>query len=185
MEEIRTGLPDRIKELSLYLVVAPADKLPKALVEQLLKKSQQEHVAELDSQPGKRFENLESYQKWSSGGNRIVYLLVEDIKDNPTPQIAGVVWFGQKTSNKLDSKYNVTFAIRLYKEYLGKGLSGPLMQATHKDIGRFYPGCYIWLETDDDNIPAKKAYESLGYEYANKDGNRLTMIYPNELRKEA
>lgn len=184
MEAIRTGLPTRIEELSLYLLVAPADDLPETLVEQLLAKSREEHVASLDSVPGKRFESLDSYKKWSDSGDRIVYLLVEDIEGKEIPEIAGIVWFGQKTSPKLDEKYDVTFAIRLYKDYLGKGLSGPLMQITHKDVGRFYPGRYIWLETDDDNIPAKKAYESLGYEYADKDGNRLTMVYPKELRKE-
>ena len=90
-------------------------------------------------------------------------------------RLAGIIWFGGRQNPNIDSKYSLTFGIRLYEDYLGKGLSKPLMRASHEDVKNILDDQYIWLDYDQDNFIAGKAYKSFGYEELGQKNNRIIM----------
>ncbi len=176
MDKIPAKLPDRLVEESLEVVVAQARDVPKEFIEQVITKSRQPHVMKFEGHEdaGGRFKDLEAYYKWAEK-DRLVYLLLQ--KGNEPQDVGGIIWFGKRENEHVDPIYNLTFGIRLYEGCVGKGLSVPFMKATHEDLARFYPGQAVWLDFAEDNIAARKAYESFGYEHLGEADERVIMGY--------
>lgn len=162
-------MPDRFTEEGLLVLRASASNLPDNLIEQLVESSRQPHVMEHEADedvgtseaPG-RFFDITSFKKWASGKSRIVYLLL-DSEDIETAKVGGIIWYGQR-DHAMSSDANVTFAIRIYEGFVGKGLGTPFMQATHDDLGRekLLKGG-LWLDLVEGNDRAEHLYKKMGY----------------------
>lgn len=170
------NISDRLSDLGLDVSVFESNELPEKFIDQLIEKSNQPHILEFEGEEDARgrFASRDAYKKWTSAKKRIIYLL-KDKED-----VAGIIWFGERLNPHIDPKYSITFGIRLYEGYVGKGLSKPFMIASHKDISRYYPGQRIWLDFKTDNTAARRAYESFGYEYIGSEGERQIMGFTPE-----
>ena len=155
--------------LSLYRV--DADQLDLKFIDQIIEKSRQPHVMKFEKHEDAegRFKDRGSYKGWAEK-RRVIYLL-----SDPNDDLAGIIWFGGRQNPNIDSRYTLTFGIRLYEGYLGKGLSKPLMSVSHGDITKVLPDRYIWLDYDEDNFIAGKAYTSFGYEELGRSDGRIIM----------
>lgn len=166
-----TRLPARLQELGLHVEIYEASKLPDDYLGQLIVKSRQPHVMryEGDEDAHGRFKDRDAFLEWAKNKRRIFYLLLKD-KD-----IAGVMWFGGRFNDHIDKSYSLTFAIRLYEGFVGVGLSKPFMAVAHEDAQKRLPKGKIWLDFAAENIAAKKAYESFGYNYLGEFDGRVIM----------
>jgi RimJ/RimL family protein N-acetyltransferase len=172
MKQIELDKENALSQNKLNLYRIEADEIDLSLADQIIKKSRQPHVMKFEKEEDAegRFENRESYKAWASK-ERVLYLLLNSADND----LAGIIWFGKRKNPNIDDKYSVTFGIRLYEGYLGKGLSKPLMQASHSDVGNILSDKYIWLDYDKDNIIAGKAYRSFGYEELGQADGRVIM----------
>lgn len=172
MEQVRLSNEDPLTRAGLKLCRVEADKLSQKIIDQIIDKSRQPHVMKFEKHEDSegRFKDNDSYKTWASK-RRIIYTLM-NYKDN---DLAGVIWFGERENPNVDPKYNLTFGIRLYENYLGMGLSKPLMKASHHDIKNVLDNKYIWLDYDEKNFIAGKAYKSFGYEKIGQTGGRVIM----------
>lgn len=173
-------MPQQFQTQGLGLIACKAAELPDNYVEQLVQKSRQPHVLEYEGhedvgtaeEPG-RFRDVSAYREWSSGKERVMYLMVNEVVkfDIATPDIGGVIWFGRRTNDNAPDR-EVTFAIRNYDEDQSKGwgkyrgckLGTPFMQATHQDVANIYPNERLWLDLVDGNEAALSLYKRNGYE---------------------
>ncbi|MBW3569067.1 hypothetical protein KY385_02965 [Candidatus Parcubacteria bacterium] len=173
--EIIEELPERLKDIGLHVEVYEAENLPEIYIDQLIEKSRQPHVLEYEGHEdaGGRFKDREAFNRWTKDKKRIFYLLLE--KEN----IAGVIWFGERQNQHIDRSYGLTFAIRLYEGFVGKGLSKPFMRVAHDGMKKYYPGQKIWLDFAAENVAAQKAYESFGYKYLGTSDGRMVMGLDN------
>lgn len=171
MEKIVLKDEDPLTRHDLKLFKIEADKLDVEIVDQIISKSRQQHIMKFEGHEDTegRFKDRQSYQVWAAK-KRIIYLLMGKNGD-----LAGVIWFGERTNPNIDPKYTITFGIRLYEGYLGKGLSKPLMNASHEDVKNVLSDEYIWLDYDEKNLIAGKAYRSFGYEELGRAEGRVIM----------
>ncbi len=171
LDEITNELPERLKEMGLHIEVYEAQQLPDEYIEQLIQKSRQPHVLQYegDEDAGGRFKDGQAFRDWSKDKRRIFYLLIDK------NDLAGVIWFGQRQNQHIDETFNLTFAIRLYEGFVGKGLSKPFMGVAHDGMEKYFPGQNIWLDFASENIAAQKAYESFGYEFLKQHDGRIIM----------
>lgn len=171
MEQIELGNENPLSQNGLKLYRVEADKVEVKFIDQIIKKSRQPHVMKFEKHEDTegRFKDREAYRGWASK-RRILYLLLGLDGD-----VAGIIWFGGRQNPNIDSKYSLTFGIRLYEDYLGKGLSKPLMSASHNDVKNILPDKYIWLDYDEKNFIAGKAYKSFGYEELGRSEGRMIM----------
>lgn len=178
MDKIPAEPAGRLAEEALEVAVAQAREVPKEFIEQVISKSRQPHVMKFEGHEdaGGRFKDIEAYYKWAEK-DRLVYLLLHKSKDGEVQDVGGIIWFGKRENEHIDPSYNLTFGIRLYEGCVGKGLAVPFMKATHEDLSRFYPGEAVWLDFAEDNIAARKAYESFGYEHLGEADGRIIMGY--------
>lgn len=180
MKAIKTKLPQRLIEESLGIIVAFAKEVPEQYIAQLIAKSRQPHVMKFEKHEDTegRFKDQEAYKAWAEKNNRLIYLLVSGNPSQPdTVDVGGIIWFGERKNDQIDSKYGLTFGIRLYEGYVGKGLSKPFMTATHEDMRKYYPDQSLWLDFVKENIAAKRAYESFGYTTLAENEKRIVMGY--------
>ena len=85
--------------------------------------------------------------------------------------VVGIIWFSSKPlPNKQftkifdQNKYDTTFAIRLYGEAKGKGLSLPFMkEAFTRFAEEKEKSMGIWLQTRAENVRAIHLYEKFGF----------------------
>lgn len=164
-------MPEKLTELGLHLEVYEAQELPEKYLDQLIEKSRQAHVMEYEGHEDAegRFKNRQAFKIWAKDKRRVFYLLLDN--DN----IAGVIWFGKRQNPQIGESYELTFAIRLYEGFVGKGLSKPFMTAAHQAMEKYFPGVSIWLDFAHENIAAQKAYESFGYKYLKQHDGRIIM----------
>lgn len=168
--ELDSQNPLSLNNLSLYRI--EADKIDLKFLDQIIEKSRQPHVMKFEREEDTegRFKDREAYKAWAQKG-RVIYLLINTQNDD----LAGVIWFGKRENPHIDNKYSMTFGIRLYEDYLGKGLSKPLMRASHSDIKNIFEDEFIWLDYDVSNFIAGKAYKSFGYEEIGQSDGRVIM----------
>lgn len=178
MDKLPNTLPDRLIEEKLDVVVARAEDVPEEYIKQVIKKSRQPHVMKFEGHEdaGGRFKDLEAYSKWAEK-ERLVYLLLNKSEGPEDIDVGGIIWFGKRENEHIDPSYNLTFGIRLYEGCVGRGLAVPFMKATHEDLARFYPDQAVWLDFAEDNIAARKAYESFGYIHLTEADGRMVMGY--------
>jgi GNAT superfamily N-acetyltransferase len=125
---------------------------------------------------GSRFADSSAFLEWARKG-RILYCLTDEKFD-----LGGLIFFGKKHHDGVP-KCDVTFAIRLYEGYVGRGLAKPFMRTAHEHVAQhYYPGLNgFWLETAVKNEPARQLYHSFGYIAVAADessAGRIVMEYP-------
>jgi GNAT superfamily N-acetyltransferase len=158
--------------------------LDESLAQQLIAKSRQDHILEATPNDAtSRFLNIESLNSWQSQG-REVYALTGGTR------LAGVVWYGEKpmpVDIGTPRLPNHTFAIRIYKPYVGKGLAEPLMRDSLKDYlhliaerGQAEDFKGIWLSTKRDNENARHLYKNFGYKEVVFSGEEVIMVLPQQ-----
>lgn len=172
MENVDISSEERFVEEDLELKCWRAEDLPEKYILQLIQKSRQPHIMEYEGHEDAegRFKDIESYKKWTEKG-RIVYLVFRRGED----ELGGIIWFGKSKNPNIDPKYDLTFGIRLYEGLVGKRLSKPLMRLAHRDIKKYYDSNFIWLDYDEANEIAGKAYETYGYEELARADGRVVM----------
>ncbi|HKB88047.1 MAG TPA: GNAT family N-acetyltransferase [Patescibacteria group bacterium] len=145
-------------------------------IDQLIYYSNTDSVIRKFTSDAKRFLNRSSYEKWKKERN--VYILSDNSND-----LFGIVWFGEKEIPKKkfiykfdSSKYGITFAVRIYGEARGKGLSANFIEEAMRlykrseDFKKIKNQC-IWLETNKDNLPAINSYKRVGFEQVSEPDN--------------
>lgn len=172
MKHIKLEKENVLAQNRLELYRVEADKIDLKFLDQIIKKSRQPHVMEFEGHEDTegRFKDRAAYKDWAKKRRTIYLLLDQNIKD-----LAGIIWFGKRQNPNIDKRYTLTFGIRLYEDYLGKGLSKPLMKASHHDIKSILPDRYIWLDYDENNFIAGKSYKSFGYEELGRFEGRVIM----------
>ncbi len=151
---------------------------------QLVKKSRQEHIQEFefeDSEPGGRFFSIDCLKKWMEV-ERVTNLMV-DSDDN---QVAGIDWFSPRIYPKDPDKiipigYSITFGLRLYEGYIGRGLALPFMQQTHRSLVRYAQGRGLWLSVKKNNYIAMNLYRKFGYKYDYETDDLIYMVNDDAL----
>lgn len=171
-KELTHNLPELFKEEGLRVFVCQAKSLDEKYIYQLIERSRQPHVMKFERREDAegRFKNIDAYKTWAKKG-RVVYILT----DKNGEDLGGIIWFGKKLEEHIDKKYELTFGIRLYENYVGRRLSKPLMNMTHENVITFFGRKYIWLDFSKYNEIAGKAYESFGYKVLMKTDNRIIM----------
>lgn len=172
--------PDN-KEVSLIYI---ANSLSDDLIKQLLDYSKNDEVVRKNSSDGKRFADIESFNKWLKKG-RTIYILT----DNNQKQLLGFFWFGLRPLSKetiqLDEKYkdlkianfNITIAYRLYKGLRGKRMFTKTFAQAIKDLvdSDFYKNKKeenlgnFWLETGFNNTNSINAMQKLRFNVIGKN----------------
>ena len=172
MEQVKLGSENVLSQNDLRLYRVDADKISHEFLAQIIEKSRQSHIMKFEKEEdsGGRFKDEKSYRSWADK-KRVIYLLA----DSKNGDLAGIIWFGKRNNPKIDKKYSITFGIRLYEGYLGKGLSKPLMKASHSNVKNIFSSKYIWLDYDANNFIAGKAYKSFGYEELGQADGRIIM----------
>jgi ribosomal protein S18 acetylase RimI-like enzyme len=116
-----------------------------------------------------RFTSFEQFQQWSQKPHKIYTLT------NNNGDLLGIVWFDQSAIPEVEfteefdaAKYQYTFAIRLYGEARGKGLSEKffnecldMYKKSDNYINLSAKG--LWLATNSQNVPAISLYKKLGF----------------------
>jgi ribosomal protein S18 acetylase RimI-like enzyme len=158
-------MAEHLAQVAQYTV---KENLTEKQIGQLILYSQQDSLVRQFTSNAKRFQSREAYDKWVK--ERKVYV-VSDIDGN----LNGIAWFGRKSipdkayEQEFDlEEFGVTFAIRLYGSARGKGIARNFMESTirlFKESPEYSQTTTrgIWLETSNDNEPAKKLYLRCGF----------------------
>jgi len=110
-----------------------------------------------------RFENKETAQSWLQKNNKKFYTL-HKTNDHI---LAGIIWFEPLTipdqfiNDYPDCRW--TFAIRIYKNARGEGLSIPFMKTCFADFWQKNPNKTVWLSTRINNSIPQHIYEKFGF----------------------
>lgn len=154
-----------------------------ALEQQLVTKSRQPHILKFTpNDAGSRFKDLATLeQRWNSQKREYVWLI------GPENDLAGIIWFGPKPfplDLKLPEHPTDTFAIRLYENYLGKGLAKPFLEQAlsiehHRRLQQGEAPLSIWGETDTTNPAAIATYDKIGFRHVDTTPDRVTMVLPS------
>jgi ribosomal protein S18 acetylase RimI-like enzyme len=142
---------------------------------QLVEFSQTDPLVIKFTRDPKRFNNIETFNKWRRG--KIIYTL-----ENPEKDLLGIIWF-QKAKTTHSPLATFTFAIRVYPPARGKGLAFSFME---KSFDAFYKtGTFtksktngVWLSTKKSNKKAISLYKSFGFKKIATDGNTEYFILP-------
>jgi len=122
-----------------------------------------------------RFKDKQAFDAWHQK-ERKIYTLIDTNK-----KLCGIVWFGIKNmpknihySSSLETDhYTITFAIRLYENARGKGLSKYFIDHAwelYRKTDEYYKNSNkgIWLETNINNFAAVSAYKKVGFKLVSK-----------------
>lgn len=138
--------------------------------------SRQSHIMKFTPRDiHERLTDIESGNRWFDNPEKKPEVYTMWMGKTAT-SLAGIVWFShQKRVEASNCEY--TSGFRLYDRAVGRGLARKFSEIAHSDMSSSNPGLGVWLETDEDNIPARRLYDSLGYkQVANNDG-RLVMAW--------
>jgi ribosomal protein S18 acetylase RimI-like enzyme len=140
------------------------------LAQRLVERSREDKMLRwVPRDAAERFVDADAAHEWYRSKERVVYSLARKAI------LGGVIWFSQSPREEYDVSH--TLAIRMYQEARGKGAAGPFMTAAHEDLKITCPDVRnLWLETDTDNLAARKLYERQGYVIADDKDGRLTMV---------
>ena len=126
----------------------------------------------------KRFKDREAFESWISKGKKI-YVLTRDAQD-----LLGIIWFSKKGIEiEGFENHGITFAIRLYGDARGKGLSKSFAKKSieklkETDFYKNHDKQGIWLDTFIHNKTAHILYEKLGFKKVGEKNGRIIMVLP-------
>lgn len=153
--------------------------ISKKQISDLISYSNKDTLIQYTTSDNTRFKDRIAFNRWLEKG-RDVYVM-SDKKE----KLFGIIWFGKKpipkdaNFTKVFNKdlYSVTFAIRIYENARGKGLSIPFMKAAFRKHNN---PKYVWLKTDEKNQIAIRVYEKFGFEKVSTadENGRIIMILP-------
>lgn len=148
-------------------------------ISELIEYAQTDEGLKYTSDP-KRFKDRQSFDNFSKE------ILAYYVLTNETDDLLGIIWFHDLDlylNKENPSEYGISFAIRLYGEARGKGLSEPFTNevlANFKESAEYKNHSHkgIWLSVSPENEPAVKLYKNLGFKdlEINKEYNKLLMI---------
>lgn len=130
-----------------------------------------------------RFSSLKTFVEWREK-RRKIYVLT-----NEEDELLGIIWFGEEqipVEYKVDYKeYGVTFAVRVYGEAKGRGLTNQFMEDAFNlfESRKKYQDIQnkgVWLEVSAGNAVAIRAYERFGFwpvDGSDKKG-KIIMVRP-------
>jgi RimJ/RimL family protein N-acetyltransferase len=143
------------------------------LFRQVVAKSRQRHIQMTTPRDAaERFSTIETLKLWLDSG-RIACLLV-GVGEGENSDVAGIAWFGQ-SEHAAAPLAKVTFALRLYEGWLGRGLATPFASEAHDIAHDVYGAQTVWLETDTTNTPAISTYKAIGYSMVSIEAGRMLM----------
>ena len=150
--------------------------VPDFITKQIISKSQQNEItANCPDDTDRRFTNKEAMLQWGRETPTTIMSLMKGY------DLAGMIFF-RKKEHEL-SRYDTTFAIRMYHGYRGMGLASEFMRDSHdffmRPIGDVFrnPTQGIWLETDRKNTGALELYKKFGYVAVGGRAERVIMQY--------
>jgi RimJ/RimL family protein N-acetyltransferase len=116
-----------------------------------------------------RFGTRSAYNDWLDRKHPIIYTL-----SNKEANLCGLIWF-EKDDSIEGCEY--TFAIRLYADARGKGLSFDFMKQSFDDL----KPQSVWLKCSADNIPANLTYQKFGFKQITEpdENNKITFVLKN------
>lgn len=146
------------------------------LVQQLIAKSQEPQIlVATPADAAKRFTDERAFVQWYGQG-RLVHLLVNNKGD-----LAGIMWYGCRVCPlTMDNPPTVTFAIRLYEGYTGRGLARPFMLKSlmrlvaSGHLDKDYNG--LWLATSLSNEAGLHNYSKFGYKEIARGSEKVIMV---------
>jgi dTDP-glucose pyrophosphorylase len=138
----------------------------------------------------KRFESKERMLDWYQDAGRYVFSLVSKSGD-----IAGIVWYrpslppiiteernSQEVQKLIENKDVIhTGWIRIYPDFRGKWLAGPLLSLSEKYYKMIFQTGIICVDIESTNIPSQKTFERVGYIHIGYGENQKTI--QNETHK--
>jgi|GEM_PF-130739 uncharacterized cofD-like protein len=135
--------------------------LSAALRQQLQDKSTQTHIRLWTPRDAdERFVSEEAIRQREAGGD-VFYPLITP--SSGISELAGIVWVKHKNLTP-HSRFDTTFAIRLYERYEGRGLATGFLQSCLRDYSYLHPSSqHFWLEVQAGNQRAKELYTKLGF----------------------
>lgn len=152
-------------------------------IDQLVKYSQSDAEVQKYTSDAKRFKDRDTFEERLISKPRTYYSLSD--KDG---NLAAIFWAGEEEIPERNyperfkkQNYKLTFAIRTYGNYRGKGLSGIFLQKAFEEFQKTdeYKNASakgFWLATHSDNQPAIRAYTEFGFEAVDDDGHQLVMV---------
>lgn len=172
-------------------------------ISQLIEYAKSDEGLKFTSDP-KRFKDRESFDEFSKE------ILAYYALTNESDDLLGIIWFhdlpisviaspqsgeaisestgiaassDSQTPRNDEQSYGISFAIRLYGEARGKGLSQPFTEEVLADFYeseeyKNHPHNKIWLAVSPENEPAVKLYHKLGFKdlEIDQEHNKLLMI---------
>lgn len=132
--------------------------------------SRTDNVIQKFTSDSKRFASISTFNQWKKEEKPGIYTLV-----NEKNELEGLIWFGFKKIpeasfiRKFDvSRYGITFAIRIYAGYRGKGLAFDFMKSSYKMFVKtrkykLSKNNKIWLRTSFDNKAAISISKKFGF----------------------
>ena len=116
-----------------------------------------------------RFANREKFDQWCEKG-RYIYTLVDQ-----EGKLGGIVWFGEKEGAW-------TLAIRMYGAARGRDWSHdflfePMKKLMERKVFKTTAVKDWWLECSENNMPARKLYEKMGFKLSGKGKEEGKIIY--------
>ncbi len=176
-----------------------SDQALQGLAGQLIEKSLQPEIKKYcPNDQARRFASLETFEDWWRQTPTTLIGFYGQEQD-----LAGIVFFrGRNPKNEFketDCSSEVTFAIRIYDDYRGSGLSRIAMRDAHnwlfsnsvenpEDLQHFanQPNVQqsgldvsggVWLSVDKNNPRAQKLYQKFGYVVCGQNDQRILMEY--------
>ena len=149
---------------------------------QILSKSHQPHITQFeheDTDPGGRFFSEKTLTAWVNTKDRTALPRI----DRENKELTGITWFRPAAGeNPFNREMDVTFGIRMFEGYVGKGQAESYARASHFICALFAPvESGFWLSYKKGNHAARRLYDKLGYHYDGEIDNTVFMSKPLEV----
>ncbi|MCH8518951.1 GNAT family N-acetyltransferase, partial [Candidatus Gracilibacteria bacterium] len=152
-------------------------------------KDEDDIALQKNTSDNKRFASRESIKKWYSDNGRRVFSLI-----GGEGELLGITYFRPSLPPDIikgedrgfiekikDAIHTSTAAIRLYPLARRKGLAAPFLSASERVYRSEYHETIICVDIEEENIPSRKVFEHLGYQFIGYGENKKSIM--NTLHK--